>query len=83
MWTTGQFANQPRRPMARQSWAIGEIVKVGFVDGLEVVKRIPTPGDFAPDIYVLWQAGKNRFYSFQPHHGLTRHASLDEALLAA
>ena len=83
MWTSGNFANQERRPAARQAWAIGDIVNVGFVTALAVVKRIPTPGDGCPDVYVLWQPTTNRFYSFQPHHGLTRHASLDEALLAA
>lgn len=68
---------------AKQSWNIGETVKVGFVDGLEVIKKIATPGDGFPDIYVLWQAKTNRFYSFQPHYGLCRHASLNEALAAA
>lgn len=67
----------------KQNWQIGETVKVGFVSGLEVIKKIATPGDYRPDIYVLWQASTNRFYSFQPHYGLCRHASLNEALAAA
>lgn len=71
------------RNKARQDWTVGEVVKVGFVSDLEVVKRIPTPGDGFPDIFVLWQAATNRFYSFQPHGGLCRHASLDQALCAA
>lgn len=70
---------QPR-PRAKQDWQIGEVVKVGFVAGLEVIKKIATPGDYRPDIYVLWQAANNRFYSFQPHYGLCRHGSLEEAL---
>lgn len=67
---------------ARQDWQIGETVKVGFVSGLEVIKKIPTPRDGRPDIWVLWQAAQNRFYTFQPHLGLTRRSSLNEALEA-
>lgn len=69
--------------MTKQNWTIGETVKVGFISGLEVIKKIATPGDFRPDIYVLWQSKTNRFYSFQPHFGLCRHESLNEALRAA
>lgn len=75
--------NQNIRSRAKQDWTIGEVVTVGFVSGLEVIRRNPTPGDFRPDVWVLWQAATNRFYSFQPHFGLVRHASLDEALQAA
>ncbi len=68
---------------AKQAWNEGEIVKVGFVANLEVIKRIPTPGDYCPDFYVLLQAEKNRFYAFQPHcGGLTRCANLNEAMRA-
>jgi hypothetical protein len=70
------------RARAKQDWQIGETVKVGFVSDLEVIKKIATPGDYRPDIYVLWQAKTNRFYSFQPHFGLCRYASLAEALSA-
>ena len=64
-----------------QSFDIGNVVKIGFVTGLEVIKRVPTPGDHRPDFYVLWQAEKNRFYAFQPHRGgLTRCANLGEAM---
>jgi hypothetical protein len=44
----------------RQSWAEGEVVNVGFVRGLEVVKRVPTLGDHAPDAYALWQPATGR-----------------------
>lgn len=64
-----------------QNWEIGEVVQVGFVRDLEVIKRVETPRDGFPDFYVLWQAAKNRFYTFQPHYGLTRRMSLDDALL--
>ena len=68
---------------AKQAWNEGEIVKAGFVTDLEVIKRIPTPGDYRPDFYVLWQAAKNRFYAFQPHKGgLVRCADLAEAMEA-
>lgn len=69
--------------MTKQNWTVGEVVKVGFITDLEVVKKIPTPGDYRPDIYVLWQASKNRFYTFQPHYGLCRHMDLAEALAAS
>lgn len=72
--------NPKYRPAAKQSWQVGDVVKVGFVTGLEVIKKIPTPGDYRPDFYVLWQPKTNRFYSFQPHYGLTRHDSLQEAM---
>jgi len=69
--------------MAKQSWNEGEVVKVGFVTGLEVIKRIPTPGDYRPDFYALWQSATNRFYAFQPHKGgLVRCANLNEATTA-
>jgi hypothetical protein len=70
----------PIRRTARQSWQIGDTVKVGFVSGLEVVKKIATPGDHKPDAYVLWQASTNRFYQFVPHNGLVRCDSLAQAM---
>ena len=70
------------RPRAKQNWTPGEIVKVGFISGLEVIRKVATPGDYRPDFYVLWQAKTGRFYTFQPHFGLTRFATLDEALTA-
>ena len=65
---------------AKQTWQIGDAVNVGFVRGLEVVRRVPTPGDFAPDAYALWQPATGRFYRFVPHNGLKRCDSLVEAL---
>lgn len=66
----------------KQSFEVGNVVKIGFVADLEVIKKIATPGDYRPDFYVLWQSKTNRFYAFQPHFGLTRCASLAEALVA-
>jgi hypothetical protein len=64
---------------AKQDWAIGQTVKVGFVDNLEVVEKVATPGNYLPDQYVLLQRGTGRVYSFIPHNGLSRCASVQEA----
>lgn len=64
----------------KQTWEIGDTVKVGFVSGLEVVAKVATPGDHKPDLYALWQPATNRFYSFVPHNGLVRCGSLQEAM---
>jgi hypothetical protein len=55
-----------RRP-SRQDWTPGARVRVGFLT-LEVVRKVPTPGDFEPDCYHLVANGKP--YTFQPHLGL-------------
>lgn len=65
--------------MAKQNWNIGQIVKVGFVNGLEVLEKIATPGNYLPDQYVLRQQGTGRLYSFVPHNGLSRCTTLDQA----
>lgn len=67
---------------AKQSWQEGDTVNVGFIKGLEVIKKIPTPGDWAPDAYALWHPVTDRFYRFVPHNGIERCASLAEALAA-
>jgi len=67
---------------AKQAWEVGQVVNVGFVKGLVVKAKVPTPGDHRPDCYALWQPGSNRFYSFQPHLGLSRCDSLEQALAA-
>lgn len=66
--------------MSRQDWNVGAVVKVGFVAGLTVRAKVPTPGDYAPDAYALEQAATGRFYHFVPHVGLTRCTSLAEAM---
>lgn len=55
---------------SKQLWEIGQSVKVGFMTGLIVFAQIPTPGDFAPDAYILTRNGT--YYKFVPHNGLTR-----------
>lgn len=67
------------RPAAKQAWEIGQIVNVGFIKGLVVKQKVATPGDWLPDLYVLWAPASNRWYSFVPHNGLTRHDSRAEA----
>lgn len=54
---------------SKQSWEIGQKVNVGFLKNLTVIEKIPTPGDFAPDAYVL-QSNKGVKYEFVPHKGL-------------
>lgn len=56
---------------SKQNWEVGEIVNVGFLRGLMVVKKEPTPGDFAPDAYILVAKGGAR-YRFVPHKGIER-----------
>ena len=61
---------------SKQKWEIGQQVNVGFLKGLTVVAKVLTPGDYAPDAYVLTRGAK--FYSFVPHNGLMQ-ISPDEA----
>ncbi len=55
----------------KQNWTIGQRVNVGFVRNLLVVAIVPTPGNYAPDEYVL-RADNGREYRFTPHLGLER-----------
>ncbi len=55
---------------SKQNWEIGQQVNVGFLKGLTVLAKIMTPGDYAPDAYVL--ARGPVFYSFVPHNGLAK-----------
>jgi len=55
---------------SKQVWTVGSTVKIGFIVGLLVVAAVPTPGDHAPDAYVL--SRNNQFYSFVPHQGLSK-----------
>jgi hypothetical protein len=68
---------------SQQCWAVGETVKVGFlrlrVCAPFATSGVPTPGNHQPDQYALTDR-QGRFYRFIPHHGLTRVASLAEAM---
>ncbi len=57
---------------SKQRWEIGQTVSVGFVRNLVVKAAIPTPGDFAPDAYILTNAAGTQFYQFVPHNGLQK-----------
>ncbi len=61
----------------KQNWTSGQTVKVGFMS-LMVVQCIPTPGDFAPDAYILSNAARTQLYKFVPHNGLEK-LSTDDA----
>lgn len=65
---------------SKQTWMEGEMVKVGFMT-LKVLKRVPTPGDYKPDAYILGSA-KGGIYRFVPHNGLTKFDSLEAAIHA-
>ena len=53
---------------SKQNWEVGSIVNVGFMTGLTVMQKVPTPGDYAPDAYIL-KKGSN-YYRFVPHKGI-------------
>jgi len=55
---------------SKQSWEIGAVVKVGFIAGLIVLAKVPTPADYAPDAYVL--AKGINYYEFVPHKGISK-----------
>lgn len=65
----------------KQVWFPGFQVKVGFLT-LTVVEKVATPGNWLPDQYAL-QSAKGDFYRFIPHNGLTKCASLAEAMEVA
>ena len=56
---------------AKQDWSIGATVKVGFTP-LVVADKIPTPGDFAPDAFLLVNHAGTQLYRFVPHCGLEK-----------
>jgi hypothetical protein len=59
---------------AKQTWAVGQIVNVGFVKNLTVMEHIPTPGDYRPDVWrLLSRTGTE--YEFTPHFGLKKIAT--------
>lgn len=54
---------------AKQDWAIGNTVKVGFLT-LTVVGKTAAPNG-GPHVYQLHSAN-GKCYEFQPHNGLVR-----------
>jgi hypothetical protein len=57
----------------KQIWEVGHEVKVGFLR-LKVLAKVPTPGDYMPDKYLLGTrtSKEDRFYTFTPHNGIER-----------
>jgi hypothetical protein len=55
----------------KQNWTSGQTVKVGFL-ALVVVQCIPTPGDYAPDAYLLVNQAQTQLYRFVPHNGVEK-----------
>ena len=64
---------------SKQNWQVGETVKVGFLS-LRILAAVPTPGDYAPDAYVLTNLKNDKWYRFVPHNGLTSFSSFDAAM---
>ena len=59
------YGCQPRenyRPgPAKQAWGIGCKVNVGFLKNLTIIGKIPTPGDYAPDVWKLQATNGTRY----------------------
>lgn len=55
---------------SKQNWEVGSTVKVGFMS-LVVKAARETPGDYAPDAYLL-VSSKGQYYEFVPHNGLNK-----------
>lgn len=60
----GGLQNGYVTPRAKQDWAPGDVVSVGFVKGLEVVEKVD--GE-----YRLWNPANGKKYVFIPHMGLS------------
>lgn len=67
---------------SKQKWEVGATVKVGFLS-LVVKAAIPTPGDHAPDAYLLANQAGTQLYRFVPHHGLEKLSLLEARELLA
>ena len=60
-----------RQAKKTQVWAVGEMVKVGFLQ-LRITAIELTPGDYMPDAYLLTDKTGNKNYRFVPHNGIER-----------
>lgn len=67
---------------SKQNWTVGSTVKVGFLS-LTVVAAVATPGDYAPDAYILANAAGTQLYRFVPHNGLQKLSLLEARELVA
>jgi hypothetical protein len=66
----------------RQDWSVGSTVKVGFLS-LIVKAAIATPGDYAPDAYILANKAGTQLYKFVPHNGIEKISPLEARELIA
>lgn len=57
--------------MQKQSWNLGESVKVGFLT-LVVLAKEKNSDRYQPNAYLLRSITGDKFYQFVPHNGLTR-----------
>lgn len=64
----------------RQDWTPGQTVKVGFLS-LIVKRAIPTPGDSAPDAYLLTNQAGTQIYKFVPHFGVSKISAIEAQVL--
>lgn len=64
---------------SNQKWEVGQLVKVGFMKDLKVIAIIPTPGDYAPDQYML-ESESGNIYTFTPHKGIELTANLTKKM---
>ena len=55
----------------KQNWQVGNTVKVGFLN-LIIKAAVATPGDYAPDAYLLTNINGTQIYKFVPHNGIEK-----------
>ena len=65
-----------------QKWEVGQTVRVGFLS-LVVRAKVATPGDGAPDAYILSNAACTQLYKFVPHNGVEKISTSEARLLVA
>ena len=74
------YASREIHAPRKQEWAIGETVKVGFMQLRVLAGPIPTPGNYHADEYAMENLNGTKFYRFTPHAGLHRRDSLADAI---
>ena len=67
---------------SKQQWTPGQQVRVGFLT-LTVRTAVATPGDRAPDAYILANLAGTQLYKFVPHQGLEKISTSDVRMLLA
>lgn len=67
---------------SKQRWQPGQQVRVGFMT-LTVRAAVATPGDYAPDAYILANSVGTQLYRFVPHRGVEKISVIEaQAMLA-